>query len=103
LVVSIVLMASPMQRQASSSWPSSAWPAAKYDNHDGKDHVASVDRHAAIPEVNLIDNGIFGQALVLSAFNYAKGEGIEFSAKFHSGLEGVNGISEGGSRITEEP
>ncbi len=36
---------------------------------------------------DLIDNGNFGQALVLSAFNYAKGvnEGVEFSAKFKSG------------------
>jgi opacity protein-like surface antigen len=36
---------------------------------------------------DLIDNGQFGQALVLSAFNYAQGivEGVEFSAKFHSG------------------
>ena len=36
---------------------------------------------------DLIDNGLFGQALVLSAFNYARAynEGIEFSAKFHSG------------------
>ena len=36
---------------------------------------------------DLIDNGTFGQALVLSGFNYAKGinEGIEFSAKFKSG------------------
>ena len=36
---------------------------------------------------DLIDNGNFGQALVLSGFNYAKGiaQGIEFSAKFHSG------------------
>jgi outer membrane receptor protein involved in Fe transport len=35
---------------------------------------------------DLIDNGNFGQALVLSAFNYLKGinEGIEFSAKYHS-------------------
>ena len=36
---------------------------------------------------DLLDNGTFGQALVLSAFNYAQGisEGIEFSAKYHSG------------------
>ena len=36
---------------------------------------------------DLIDNGQFGQALVLSAFNYAKGvvEGIEFSGKYHNG------------------
>ncbi len=36
---------------------------------------------------DLIDNGVFGQALVLSAFNYAQGvvEGVELSGKFHSG------------------
>ena len=36
---------------------------------------------------DLIDNGTFGQALVLSAFNYAKGvvQGVEFSAKYHDG------------------
>ena len=36
---------------------------------------------------DLIDNGQFGQALVLSAFNYEKGynEGVEFHAKFNSG------------------
>jgi len=36
---------------------------------------------------DLIDNGNFGQALVLSAFNYAKGwnEGIELHAKYTSG------------------
>ena len=36
---------------------------------------------------DLIDNGIFDQALVLSAFNYAQGvvQGVEFSAKFKSG------------------
>jgi outer membrane receptor protein involved in Fe transport len=36
---------------------------------------------------DLIDNGNFGQALVLSAFNYARGivKGVELSAKYHSG------------------
>jgi outer membrane receptor protein involved in Fe transport len=36
---------------------------------------------------DLIDNGNFGQALVLSAFNYAKGynEGVELKANFSSG------------------
>jgi outer membrane receptor protein involved in Fe transport len=36
---------------------------------------------------DLLDNGLFGQALVLTAFNYAHGynEGIEFKAKFNSG------------------
>jgi outer membrane receptor protein involved in Fe transport len=45
-----------------------------------------VDAYYKIAQ-DLIDNGNFGQALVLSAFNYAKGitEGIEFSAKYHSG------------------
>jgi outer membrane receptor protein involved in Fe transport len=35
---------------------------------------------------DLIDNGNFGQALVLDAFNYAKGinEGVEFTAKYNS-------------------
>jgi outer membrane receptor protein involved in Fe transport len=36
---------------------------------------------------DLLDDGTFGQALVLSAFNYAKGinEGVEFSAKYANG------------------
>jgi outer membrane receptor protein involved in Fe transport len=36
---------------------------------------------------DLLDNGLFGQAYVLSAFNYANGynEGIEFHAKYKSG------------------
>jgi outer membrane receptor protein involved in Fe transport len=36
---------------------------------------------------DLIDNGFFGQAYVLSAFNYANGwnEGIEFHGKYNSG------------------
>jgi outer membrane receptor protein involved in Fe transport len=36
---------------------------------------------------DLIDNGNFGQALVLSAFNYEKGiaEGVELSAKYRNG------------------
>ena len=36
---------------------------------------------------DLIDNGLFGQALVLSAFNYASGynEGIEFKTKYTNG------------------
>ena len=40
---------------------------------------------------DLIDNGNFGQALVLSAFNYAQGinEGVEFSAKFRNGAEAL--------------
>ena len=36
---------------------------------------------------DLLDNGQFGQALVLDAFNYAHGmaEGVELSAKYHNG------------------
>ncbi len=59
-----------------------AKPAAK----DCTDLDLGVDAYYKIAK-DLIDNGNFGQALVLSAFNYAKGivEGIEFSAKYHSG------------------
>jgi outer membrane receptor protein involved in Fe transport len=59
------------------------------NNPDAKDCTAltlGVDAYYKIA-TDLIDNGNFGQALVLSAFNYAQGyvEGIEFSGKFHSG------------------
>jgi outer membrane receptor protein involved in Fe transport len=45
-----------------------------------------VDAYYKIAQ-DLIDNGQFGQALVLSAFNYARGynEGIEFKTKYTSG------------------
>jgi outer membrane receptor protein involved in Fe transport len=45
-----------------------------------------VDAYYKIAQ-DLIDNGFFGQALVLDAFNYARGynEGIEFKAKWTSG------------------
>ena len=45
-----------------------------------------VDAYYKIAQ-DLIDNGVFGQALVLSAFNYARGynEGVEFHAKYNSG------------------
>jgi hypothetical protein len=57
-------------------------PAAK----DCTDLDLGVDAYYKLA-TDLIDNGNFGQALVLSAFNYAQGvvEGIEFSGKFHSG------------------
>jgi outer membrane receptor protein involved in Fe transport len=57
-------------------------PAAK----DCTDLDLGVDAYYKLA-TDLIDNGNFGQALVLSAFNYAQGyvEGVEFSAKFHSG------------------
>ncbi len=53
---------------------------------------------------DLIDNGNFGQALVLSAFNYAKGinEGVEFSAKFHSGnFQAYGNLSVGQEKATD--
>ena len=57
-------------------------PAAK----DCTDLDLGVDLYYKLA-TDLIDNGLFGQAYVLSAFNYAQGinEGIELSAKFHSG------------------
>jgi outer membrane receptor protein involved in Fe transport len=53
---------------------------------------------------DLIDNGNFGQALVLSAFNYAKGyvEGIEFSAKYHAGnFQAYANLAVGEERATD--
>lgn len=53
---------------------------------------------------DLIDNGVFGQALVLSAFNYAKGivEGIEFTAKLHSGnFQAYGNVAVGSERATQ--
>ena len=57
-------------------------PAAK----DCTDLDLGVDVYYKLA-TDLIDNGLFGQAYALSAFNYAQGvnEGIEFSGKFHSG------------------
>ena len=52
---------------------------------------------------DLLDNGNFGQALVLSAFNYAKGinEGIELSAKFNSGnFQAYGNLAVGQERAT---
>jgi outer membrane receptor protein involved in Fe transport len=53
---------------------------------------------------DLIDNGNFGQALVLSAFNYAKGitQGVEFSAKYHSGnLQAYANLAVGQEKATD--
>ena len=57
-------------------------PAAK----DCTDLDLGIDAYYKIA-TDLIDNGLFGQAYVLSAFNYARGvnEGVELSGKFHSG------------------
>ena len=54
--------------------------------HDCTTLDLGIDAYYKIAK-DLLDNGTFGQALVLNAFNYAKGinEGVEFSAKFHSG------------------
>ncbi len=53
---------------------------------------------------DLIDNGNFGQALVLSAFNYAEGvnQGVEFSAKYHSGnFQAYANLAVGQEKATE--
>ena len=53
---------------------------------------------------DLIDNGVFGQALVLSAFNYAKGvvQGVEFSAKFHTGnFQAYGNLAVGQEKATD--
>jgi outer membrane receptor protein involved in Fe transport len=56
------------------------------EEHDCGTLEVGVDAYYKIAN-DLIDNGNFGQALVLSAFNYAKGynNGIELTAKFSSG------------------
>jgi outer membrane receptor protein involved in Fe transport len=61
----------------------------KCDSASDKDCPAldlGVDAYYKLAK-DLIDNGNFGQALVLSAFNYAQGvvQGVEFSAKYHNG------------------
>jgi hypothetical protein len=53
---------------------------------------------------DLLDNGTFGQALVLNAFNYARGinKGIEFSAKYHSGnLQAYANLAVGEEKATD--
>jgi hypothetical protein len=52
---------------------------------------------------DLIDNGNFGQALVLSAFNYAKGynEGIEFHANTQRQFPGLWQPLRGQQRATD--
>ncbi len=53
---------------------------------------------------DLLDNGTFGQALVLSGFNYAKGinEGIELSAKFNSGnFQAYGNLAVGQEKATQ--
>ena len=53
---------------------------------------------------DLIDNGNFGQALVLSAFNYLHGyvEGVEFSLKYHSNnFQAYANLAVGEERATD--
>jgi outer membrane receptor protein involved in Fe transport len=53
---------------------------------------------------DLLDNGNFGQALVLSAFNYAQGinEGVELSAKFNSGnFQAYGNLAVGQEKATQ--
>ena len=74
-------------------------PAAR----DCTDLDLGVDAYYKIA-TDLIDNGNFGQALVLSAFNYAQGyvEGIEFSAKFHSGyFQAYGNLAVGEEKATD--
>jgi hypothetical protein len=73
-------------------------PAAK----DCTDLDLGIDAYYKIA-TDLIDNGNFGQAYVLSAFNYAQGivEGIEFSGKFHSGnFQAYANLAVGAERAT---
>src|SRR5262245_42689092 len=54
-VVSTAVIASVMQRQASSNWSSSAWALDKCDKKIGKYSLDPVDRYMVIPEVDHLD------------------------------------------------
>jgi outer membrane receptor protein involved in Fe transport len=76
------------------------------DTPSGKDCTTldlGIDAYYKIAK-DLLDNGTFGQALVLSAFNYAKGinEGIELSAKFNSGnFQAYGNLAVGEEKATQ--
>src|SRR6516164_4656427 len=63
LVVSTAVIASPMQRQASSSWPSSAWALDKCAKKNGKYTLDPVDRYVVITRGDHLDclRGLAGQ------------------------------------------
>src|SRR6202035_5781562 len=74
-------------------------PAAK----DCTDLDLGIDAYYKIA-TDLIDNGNFGHALVLSAFNYAQGyvEVVEVSGKFHSGyFQACGNLAIGEERATQ--
>jgi outer membrane receptor protein involved in Fe transport len=71
--------------------------------HDCTTLELGVDAYYKIAQ-DLLDNGTFGQALVLNAFNYAKGinEGVEFSAKFNSGnFQAYGNLAVGQEKATQ--
>jgi outer membrane receptor protein involved in Fe transport len=73
------------------------------DPHDCTTLDLGVDVYYKIAK-DLLDNGTFGQALVLSAFNYAKGysEGVEFSAKYNRGnFQAYGNLSVGQEKATQ--
>jgi outer membrane receptor protein involved in Fe transport len=75
---------------------------SKPKDKDCTDLDLGVDGYYKIA-TDLIDNGQFGQAYVLSAFNYAQGtvEGVELSAKFHSGnFQAYANLAVGAERAT---
>jgi outer membrane receptor protein involved in Fe transport len=74
--------------------------------HDPKDCATldiGIDAYYKIAK-DLIDNGQFGQALVLSAFNYAQGinEGIELSVKYNNGgFQGYGNLAVAQQKATQ--
>ncbi len=71
--------------------------------HDCSTLELGVDAYYKIAK-DLLDNGTFGQALVLSGFNYARGinQGVEFSAKFNSGnFQAYGNIAVGEEKATQ--
>jgi outer membrane receptor protein involved in Fe transport len=71
-------------------------------SHDCSNLEIGLDAYYKIAK-DLIDNGQFGQALVLSAFNYQKGinEGVELSLKYTNGnFQGYGNLAVAQQRAT---
>jgi outer membrane receptor protein involved in Fe transport len=71
-------------------------------SHDCSNLEIGLDAYYKIAK-DLIDNGTFGQALVLSAFNYQKGinEGVELSLKYTNGnFQGYGNLAVAQQRAT---
>jgi outer membrane receptor protein involved in Fe transport len=105
---SSVTQASPVLPERSNYFDAGADQLIKFDCTSTTDADCStldlgIDAYYKLAK-DLIDNGNFGEALVLSAFNYAKGivEGLELSAKYKSGpLQAYANFAAGYEKATD--